>query len=98
MAFADRLMFVTPPGTEPLIVVKEALEGMECSACGSSAIAQYPVASYQGPRIVTKCQDCFHILELRRPFPEEPWPPFRAAMYDAPVSPSERAMVPRESD
>lgn len=94
MSFSDRLMFVTPPGDEPLVVRKEPLSELTCPSCRRNEVATYPVAAHQGPRIVTKCQSCFTVLELRRPRPEEPWPPFRPAMYDAPASPAERASVP----
>jgi hypothetical protein len=98
MGFADRLIYSTPAGEQPLEVPREKLDGVSCPECGGE-IARYPVAHYTGPRIVDRCQACFHVLELRRPLPEDNWPPFRPATTDWAASAAERASVqPRRPD
>jgi len=96
MGFADRLIFSTPTGEEPLTVAREMVADVACPQCGGG-VARYPIAYYTGPRIVKKCQQCFHLLELRRPLPEENWPPFRPATRDWAASAAERASVPPRS-
>jgi hypothetical protein len=91
MGFADRLIFITPAGTDPLVVEKTTVEGRQCPRCGGKTIQRYPIAYYQGPRMVEKCQDCFETLSLTRPGPTDAWPPFRPATYDWDVSPAEKA-------
>jgi hypothetical protein len=78
-----------PPG--PIYLERKKVEGAECPECNSSDVRRYPIANHHGPRMVTKCQDCFHVLALDKPTEEDNWPPFRAVTYDWPASPAERA-------
>lgn len=80
----DRLLFEAPK--EERIHVDRAPVEATCDECGSTSVATYPVADSFGPRIVVKCQDCFYCLEVRRPRPDEPWPPWRSATADWPAS------------
>lgn len=80
----ERLVF--PPPAEQYISVPRTPVDATCPACGSTDVARYPVANYIGPRIATKCQDCFEVLDMVRPAPEDNWPPFRPAAMDWPAS------------
>ena len=89
MSIADRIIYQRP--TEPrLYVEKQPVPDTTCPQCGSTDIARYPVAWSRGPRMVTKCQQCYTSLAVERPTPEENWPPFRAVAYDWDVSAAER--------
>jgi hypothetical protein len=90
MGVNDRMIFQTP-GSEEMHVVKQPVEGEVCPKCGSTDIARYPVGHYKGPRIVTKCQACYHSLAVDVPTEADNWPPFRALSYDWEASPAERA-------
>ena len=90
MGINDRMVFQTP-GRDQMTVVKTAVDGLECPACGSSDVARYPIGHYLGPRIVTKCQACYHSLAVDVPREAVNWPPFRALSYDWEASPAERA-------
>jgi len=90
MGVNDRMIFQTP-GPEAMFVTKQPVQGRQCPACRSSEIARYPVGHYLGPRIVTKCQACYHSLEVDVPSEADNWPPFRALSYDWDASPAERA-------
>jgi predicted RNA-binding Zn-ribbon protein involved in translation (DUF1610 family) len=76
----ERLVFAPP--TEQYIEVERRPVEAKCPACGGVNIARYPIANYIGPRMVTKCQDCFEVLALDRPAPADNWPPFRPAAMD----------------
>ena len=89
MAWYERYIFA-PPSESNLVLERVQVEGA-CPECGGHDIRQYPIANYLGPRIVTKCQDCMGVVEMRKPRPDEHWPPFRAVTYDWDASPSERA-------
>jgi hypothetical protein len=89
MAWYERYIFAPP--SEPTLVLQRAQVEGDCPECGGSDVRQYPIANHLGPRIVTKCQDCMHVVEMRKPRPDEPWPPFRAVTYDWDASPAERA-------
>jgi predicted RNA-binding Zn-ribbon protein involved in translation (DUF1610 family) len=78
----DRLMPLPPEGER--VSVERAAVDLTCPKCGSTAVARYPIANYIGPRIVTKCQDCFHSLSVDVPTEEDRWPPWRAAARDWP--------------
>jgi predicted RNA-binding Zn-ribbon protein involved in translation (DUF1610 family) len=80
----ERLSFV-PPADECLYVARLPVEAM-CPECGSVDVARYPVANHLGARMVTKCQECFHMLALDRPTEEDNWPPFRSATHGWPAS------------
>lgn len=97
MGINDRMIFTTPP-TEAMTVVKEPVQGQTCPQCGSDDVRRYPVGWYKGPRMVVKCQACYHSLSVDRPALEDNWPPFRTATYDWAASPSERAsaLTPRD--
>ena len=90
MAIGDRQIFTTP-APEDLFVRKLAVEGQSCPKCGSDDVRRYPVGDVKGPRMVVKCQACFHQLAVEKPKDEDNWPPFRAVAYDWEPSPSERA-------
>jgi ssDNA-binding Zn-finger/Zn-ribbon topoisomerase 1 len=90
MGINDRMIFQTP-GPEAMTVEKVALEGQTCPACGSGDVARYPVGHYLGPRMVTKCQACYHSLAVDVPVEADNWPPFRPITIDWDASPSERA-------
>lgn len=75
----ERLVFPTP--TEQFLEVERKRVDTTCPECGGEEVARYPIANYIGPRIVTRCQDCFHVLALDAPAPEDNWPPFRSATY-----------------
>jgi predicted RNA-binding Zn-ribbon protein involved in translation (DUF1610 family) len=80
----DRLVFPVP--TEKYLSVERAGVDATCPSCGGDDVRRYPIADHIGPRIVTKCQSCFHVLALDRPSPEDNWPPFRPAAIDWPAS------------
>jgi hypothetical protein len=90
MGINDRMIFQTP-GSDQMSVSKTPIEGLVCPQCASADIARYPIGFYKGPRMVTKCQACYHSLSVDRPALEDNWPPFRAATYDWEPSPAERA-------
>ncbi len=90
MGINDRMVFQTP-GRDAMTVVKAAVAGQSCPACGSSDIARYPVGNVMGPRIVTKCQSCYHSLSVERPTEQDNWPPFRPLTYDWAASDAEHA-------
>lgn len=79
------------PPRGPVYLEREKVEGAECPECGSADVRRYPIANHYGPRMVTKCLDCFHVLALDKPTAEDNWPPFRAVTYDWDASPAERA-------
>lgn len=79
------------PTDERVYVIRTEVPGTDCPDCGGTDVRRYPIANHHGPRMVTKCQDCFHVLALDRPTEEDNWPPFRAVTYDWEASPSERA-------
>jgi hypothetical protein len=93
MGFADRLIFQTPAGDEPLVVERRPCDGATCPSCGSDDVREYPVAASVGPRMKRKCQSCYEVIEVRHPDPEDNWPPFRPAPTDWPASPAERASL-----
>ena len=93
MGINDRMIFTTP-SREEMVVRKEPVADTECPECGSHDVKRYGVGWFKGPRMVVKCQACYHTLAVERPRPEDNWPPFRAAGYDWEASPAERAAVP----
>lgn len=76
----DRLLFPRPEA-DRLYVERTPVDAV-CPACGSTAVARYPVANYLGPRMVVKCQDCFHHLSTTVPLPEDNWPAWRSPTRD----------------
>jgi ssDNA-binding Zn-finger/Zn-ribbon topoisomerase 1 len=90
MGINDRMVFMTP-GLEDMYVAKASVEGQTCPECSGTDIKRYPVAHFTGPRIVVKCQSCYHSLSVERPALEDNWPPFRAATYDWDAADSEHA-------
>jgi ssDNA-binding Zn-finger/Zn-ribbon topoisomerase 1 len=88
MGINDRMIFLTP-GKDEMFVEKAKVEGRTCPECGSGDIARYPIGWVRGPRMVVKCQSCYHSLEVERPAMEDNWPPFRSATYDWSASPAE---------
>lgn len=79
------------PEQQQLRVERVLLPDTTCPECGSTDVRRYPIANHRGPRMVTKCQSCFHVLTLDRPALDDNWPPFRSVTYDWEASPSERA-------
>jgi hypothetical protein len=94
MGFNDRLIYPRPTSQFLSVDKGPPLANASCSECGGADIRRYPIGWYKGPRIVVKCQDCFHSLAVERPGPDEPWPPFRASGYDWDVPLAERAARP----
>jgi ssDNA-binding Zn-finger/Zn-ribbon topoisomerase 1 len=90
MGINDRMIFVTPPA-DAMTVVKAKVEGQTCPQCGSGDVARYPVGHFLGPRIVTKCQACYHSLAVDVPTEADQWPPFRPLTYAWDPSPAEHA-------
>jgi hypothetical protein len=80
MSGVDRLLF--PPPAETHIVVERVPVDATCPACGSTDVRRYPVANFIGPRMVTKCQACFHHLATDVPAEDDHWPPWRSATRD----------------
>jgi hypothetical protein len=76
----ERLLFPRP--TEQYLSVERIPVEASCPACRGHNVSRYPIANHIGPRMVTKCQDCFEVLALDRPTPEDNWPPFRPAALD----------------
>lgn len=81
----DRLLFPRPDA-ERIYVKRLPVDDVECPSCHGTNVARYPVANYLGPRMVTKCQDCFTHLSVGRPEPSDHWPPWRSATRDWPAS------------
>ena len=94
MGINDRMVFQTP-SKDAMTVDKGEPTGQTCPECGGDDVRRYPIGWYKGPRMVVKCQACFHSLAVERPAQEDNWPPFRAATYDWEASASERASVPK---
>jgi hypothetical protein len=80
MSGVDRLLF--PPPAEAHLSVDRVTVDATCPACGSTDVRRYPVANFIGPRMVTKCQDCFHHLATDVPAEDDHWPPWRSATHD----------------
>jgi predicted RNA-binding Zn-ribbon protein involved in translation (DUF1610 family) len=80
----ERLIF-GPPAEKFLHVQRTPVEAT-CPRCGSADVARYPVANYVGPRIVTKCQECFYHLSVDMPTADDHWPPWQSATMDWPSS------------
>lgn len=97
MGFNDRLIYMRPTKLELDASKGPILANTTCPQCGGHDVRRYPVGWYKGPRMVVKCQDCYHTLEVQIPGPEDAWPPFRASAYDWEASPAERALVPNRS-
>lgn len=93
-AWTDTILYDRP--TEKFVFVKrEPMVGAVCPECKSKDVRKYPIANWMGPRIVIKCQTCFHVLEISRPTREDRWPPFQPLTQDWPVALAERASVER---
>ena len=92
MPLFDRIVY-PDPGRDagPLVVEKTPVSDMVCPECGSTDVSRYPIAWFKGPRMVVKCQSCYHALSVERPKPEDRWPPFESVAYHWEASPSERA-------
>jgi predicted RNA-binding Zn-ribbon protein involved in translation (DUF1610 family) len=84
MSGFDRLLFPSP--TEETISVERHPVDARCPRCGSNDVRRYPVANFIGPRMVTKCQDCFHHLATDVPTADDHWPPWRSATLDWPAT------------
>jgi predicted RNA-binding Zn-ribbon protein involved in translation (DUF1610 family) len=84
MSGVDRLLFPEP--AEQFLVVERKPVEATCPRCGSTDVRRYPVANFIGPRMVTKCQDCFEHLAVDVPTVDDHWPPWRSATIDWPAS------------
>ncbi len=80
----ERMLFPRP-GQERLSVERVSVQ-MTCPQCSSTDVARYPVANFIGPRMVTKCQSCFHHLAVDVPAYDDHWPPWRSPTSDWPSS------------
>lgn len=76
----DRLLFPRPEA-ERIFVERRVVDGT-CPSCGARQLARYPVANYLGPRMVTKCQECFYHVAVEMPMPNDKWPPWQSATAD----------------
>lgn len=76
----DRMLFPRPQ-QERLRVERVPVEA-RCPKCGSDDVARYPVANFIGPKMVTKCQTCFHHLATDEPTLNDAWPPWRSPTAD----------------
>jgi len=90
MAQWEKRFIYSRPAEERVFLSRTPVPGAVCERCGESEIARYPAANHQGPRIITRCQSCFHIVSVRRPVADDMWPPFRAVAYDWEPSFAER--------
>jgi predicted RNA-binding Zn-ribbon protein involved in translation (DUF1610 family) len=88
--------FYPRPREEQLDVRKVSVDAT-CSECGGTNIKRYPSATHVGPRMITRCQDCFHVLARERPTEADTWPPFRSTTFDWDASMAERASRDRLS-
>ncbi len=88
--------FYPRPREEQLDVRRVTVEGT-CPQCGKTDIKRYPSATHVGPRMITRCQDCFHVLVRERPSEADTWPPFRSTTFDWKASMAERASRDRLS-
>lgn len=86
------------PTEETLHLERVHLPDLTCPECDGGDVREYPIANYLGPRIVTKCQTCMHVLEIRKPHPDEPWPPFRAITFDWDDPNADRAKAPASNE
>ncbi len=89
-SWIERVIY-SPPKEERIFLERKLIPGATCPECGSDNIRRYPIACHLGPRMVTKCQICMHIVKLEHPTLEDKWPPYRAVAYDWEASPAERA-------
>lgn len=78
------------PEQEFISVAREAVADATCPACGARDVRKYPIVNWMGARIVTKCQDCFHVLDLRETVREDRWPPYWPVTHDWAVSLAEQ--------
>lgn len=76
----ERMLFPRPEAER--LTVERLPVNATCPSCGSSEVARYPVANFIGPRMVTKCQACFHHLAIDVPSYDDHWPPWRSATHD----------------
>jgi predicted RNA-binding Zn-ribbon protein involved in translation (DUF1610 family) len=88
-SWIDRMLYARPV-EDRVYLVRQKVDAT-CPECGDDDVRRYPIANQKGPRMITRCQACFHILSLDRPTAEEPWPPYRSVTYDWESSPAERA-------
>ncbi len=88
----SRLIYPRPIERYPA-VLRVPVAG-RCPACGAEAMARYPIANFIGPKVVIRCQSCFHTVSVSKPEPQDRWPPFRALAYDWRPSPAEGGSLP----
>lgn len=93
-AWTDTIIYDRPEEKE-IYVKRELVENTVCPNCNSADVRRYPIANWMGPRIVTKCQACFHVLDIHYPSREDKWPPYQPITQDWPAALAERASVER---
>lgn len=93
-AWTDTIIYARPE-EQYIHVKREPVAGAVCPECKSKDVKRYPIANWMGPRIVVKCQTCFHVLEISYPTREDRWPPYQPLTLDWPVALAERASVER---
>lgn len=91
-AWTDTILYSRPEEKE-IHVKRELVPGAVCPNCDSHDVRRYPIANWMGPRMVTKCQDCFHVLDICYPTREDQWPPYQPITQDWPAALAERASV-----
>lgn len=88
--WTDTIIYQRP--LEKFIYQERTLvEGAVCPECASKDVRRYPIANFMGAKMVVKCQNCFHVLELCTPSLEDKWPPYRPVTHDWEASLCERA-------
>jgi hypothetical protein len=88
--------FYPRPREEQLDVRRVHVEGT-CPECGGTDVRRYPSATHIGPRMITRCQECFYVVARDRPTSADTWPPFRSVTFDWDASMAERASRDRLS-
>lgn len=68
-------VYYSRPTERYLSVERTPVEG-KCAECGGEDIRRYPAFTAKGPFFVTKCQDCFALINTEGPSLEDAHPPF----------------------
>lgn len=87
--WTDTILY-SRPEEQFISVEREIVPGQRCPACAADDVRRYPIVNWMGARIVTKCQNCFHVLELRETVREDRWPPYWPVTHDWAVSRAEQ--------
>lgn len=89
--WTDTILYQRPE-EEFISVKRELVADAKCPACDSKDVRRYPIVNWMGARIVTKCQACFHVLEIRETVREDKWPPYWPVTHDWAVSLAEQGL------